>query len=178
VQDESASIQATAQPGADEVDASPEEASIEPATVEAQVVVEAPVIDEAAVVFEGTVERMSEAGTASDEEAVLVDESDPQLAEEAAAGEADEVPMESTSGEIVATAPEAVPLPPPGASRFDAELQASLDWINRSDKQVGTIQIMMLSHDRFDDRAYYEYIDSLASRGVDSWHRGEWTPPS
>jgi len=146
VQDESASIQAMAQPGTDEVDASPEEASVEPAAVEG----------------------MSEPGTASDEEAVLVDEPDPQLAEEAAAVEADEVPMESTSGEIVATAPEAVPLPPPGASRFDGELQASLDWINRSDKQVGTIQIMMLSHARFDERAYYEYFDLLASRGVDT----------
>ena len=186
VQDESVSIQATAQPGmdeagpdgpvpgeiVDEADVSPEEASVESAAVEAQVVVEAAVIDEAPVVIEespeDSAEWVSEAATASDEDVVLVDESDPQLAEESADVEADEVPMKPTSGGIVATAPEAVALPPPAANRFDGELQASLDWIHRSGKKVGTVQIMMLSHDSFDDRVYYEYINHLASRGVDT----------
>ncbi|MCP4769524.1 MAG: hypothetical protein GY875_25115 [Gammaproteobacteria bacterium] len=180
VQDESASLPATAPSVADgiepgdtvagdivvEADASTGEASVEPVTVEAAVTDAGPDVTEEA--SEDSTEVMPEAGTASVEEAVLVDEANSQLTESPAVAEADEVPVEPTSGETVATVPEAVPIPPPGASRFDSELQASLDWINRSDKKVGTIQIMMLSYDKFDDRVYYDYVDHLATRGVDT----------
>ncbi|MCP4333257.1 MAG: hypothetical protein GY785_11425 [Gammaproteobacteria bacterium] len=180
VRDESTIVPATSQPvvdGAepgdtvvsdivDEADASPEEASVEPAAVEAPVNDEAPVVIEEP--SEDSVELMSEAGTASGEDAVLVDESSLHLTEEPTAVEADEVLMETNTGETEATAPEVAPLPPTGTSRFADELQASLDWINRSDKKVGTIQIMMLSYDKFDDQAYYDYVDYLATRRVDT----------
>ena len=36
-----------------------------------------------------------------------------------------------------------------------------------SDRKTGTLQILLLSRERFDERFYYEFIDRLASRGVD-----------
>ncbi len=179
VQDEFATSRTTAQPGVTVVsdivgdaDVTPEEeASVEPVAIEEQAVVKAPVTDETPVAIEApsedTAEMMSETGKASDQEVVLVDETSPQLAEQPAATEAGEDPVEPTTGETVATTTEAVPLPPAGSSRFDAELQTSLDWINRSDKKIGTIQIMLLNYERFDDRVYYDYVDYLAARGMD-----------
>jgi len=158
----------------DDTDALPEDASVEtvavveasPGDEEAVAVDEAPLSDEEAVAVEApaedTVEMKSEPGTASDEEAVLVEETSSQQTEQSAASQVDEPPLQLT------TAPEEAPLAPAGASRFDAELQASLDWIKRSDRKVGTIQIMMLSHDKFNDRVYHDYVDYLATREVDT----------
>ena len=165
VRKEPAATQSTLQPGADEAEASAAEASVEPTVVEAPVTDEVPAASEAT--SEDSSEVMATAGTASDEEAVLVDETNLHLVEEPAAAEADEVPDEPSGGETVAAAPEAVPLPSTGSSRLDDELRASLDWINRSDKKTGTIQVMLLSKDKFDERDYYDYIDYLATRGVD-----------
>jgi len=179
VRKEPAGTQSTLQPGADEVEpaasvsaepveeaeASAAEASVEPTVVEVPVTDEVPAASEAT--SEDSSEVMATAGTASDEEAVLVDETNLHLVEEPAAAEADEVPDEPSGGETVAAAPEAVPLPSTGSSRLDDELRASLDWINRSDKKTGTIQVMLLGKDKFDERDYYDYIDYLATRGVD-----------
>ena len=52
--------------------------------------------------------------------------------------------------------------------RLERELQASMDWILGSDNSVGTIQILLLSYENFDAKAYYEHVDYLASRQVDT----------
>ena len=53
------------------------------------------------------------------------------------------------------------------ADRLLQDLQASLEWINSRDSRVGTLQIMLLRQNRFDDRVYYEYLDRLSEQGVD-----------
>lgn len=60
------------------------------------------------------------------------------------------------------TAPQA-----PAQTRLQRDLQKSLDWIRHADRKVGTLQIMLLNKDRFDETAFYEYIDSFASYGID-----------
>jgi hypothetical protein len=54
---------------------------------------------------------------------------------------------------------------PPG--RLLQDLQTSLEWIISRDNRVGTLQIMLLRQNRFDDRVYYEYLDRLSEQGVD-----------
>jgi len=51
--------------------------------------------------------------------------------------------------------------------RLRQDLQASLDWINAREKKTGTLQIMSVSQDRFDEQAYYRRLAKLASQGVD-----------
>jgi septal ring-binding cell division protein DamX len=116
---------------------------------------------------EASVEMTPPAGTVSHQQSVLMEEPDPQPAGQPGANDAGAVTA-GPAAENPLTAPEPVPSAPVVASRFDRELQASLDWIKRSDEKTGTIQIMLLSLDKFDDRAYYEYVDYLATRGVDS----------
>ena len=53
------------------------------------------------------------------------------------------------------------------SSRLERDLQSSREWINSRDSRVGTLQIMLLSQNRFDDLAYYEYLDRLSGQGVD-----------
>jgi septal ring-binding cell division protein DamX len=53
------------------------------------------------------------------------------------------------------------------SGRLLQDLQASLEWINSHDSSVGTIQIMLLRQNRFDDRVYYDYLDRLSEQGVD-----------
>jgi len=53
------------------------------------------------------------------------------------------------------------------ANRLLRDLQTSLEWAQDSSRQTGTLQIMMLSRELFDELVYYEYIDKFASRGVD-----------
>ena len=52
-------------------------------------------------------------------------------------------------------------------SRLQRDLQASLEWINNRDSSVGTLQVMLLSQKRFDERAYYDYVERLISQGID-----------
>jgi septal ring-binding cell division protein DamX len=153
---------------ADEADASSEVTVVDAVAVEETVAVDEPAEESAEEPVEGESEMVSEAGTATDEEAVLVGVLDPPVSEQSPDTVADEVPPEAVAANIeVASTPAAEPMPASGVSRFDSELQTSLDWINRSDSKVGTIQILILSYDRFDERTYYEYIEYLASRGVD-----------
>ena len=53
------------------------------------------------------------------------------------------------------------------SSRLERDLQSSREWINSRDSRVGTLQILLLSQNRFDDLAYYEYLDRLSGQGVD-----------
>jgi septal ring-binding cell division protein DamX len=52
-------------------------------------------------------------------------------------------------------------------SRLLQDLQASLEWINSRDSRVGTMQIMLLRQNRFEDRVYYKYLDRLSEQGID-----------
>jgi septal ring-binding cell division protein DamX len=79
-----------------------------------------------------------------------------------------------SNAEVVVTATEAVSAasdPPEqvtwGSARLRQDLQASLDWIAARERQTGTLQIMLLSQSRFDERVYYEHLQQLASQGVD-----------
>ena len=54
-----------------------------------------------------------------------------------------------------------------GSVRLGQDLQASLDWIATRELQTGTLQIMLLSQARFNEQAYYKYLDRLASQGVE-----------
>ena len=90
---------------------------------------------------------VSEPGTASDSEAVIVDE------QTAAADEAEVEPA---------------PIPANNRERFELELQQSLAWIEQRGDRVGTIQILLLSYDGFDADNYYAYVDNLARKQVDT----------
>jgi len=101
---------------------------------------------------------IAEPGTASDTDAVIVEEVDyaAQQAEPvdvAAAGEQSEAEAE----------PE-----PSSLSRFERELEMSREWINGKAGSIGTMQIMMLSYKTFDEAVYYDYVDSLARKQVDT----------
>ena len=72
-------------------------------------------------------------------------------------------PAITTAGAVAGTAT----LPPAGQGRLARDLQSSLDWINSRDSKIGTLQIMLLSLDRFNENNYYEYLDNLASNAVD-----------
>ncbi len=66
-------------------------------------------------------------------------------------------PSESSSASVALSPPD----------RLQRDLQTSLDWIIGRDSSVGTLQILLLSQERFKERVYYEYLDRLADEGVD-----------
>jgi hypothetical protein len=99
---------------------------------------------------------MAEPGTASDTDAVLVEEVDTSqqetaLADVAAVSAQEQAEPESSS-----------------LSRFQRELEMSRDWIKGKAESVGTMQILMLSYKTFDEAVYYDYVDSLARKQVDT----------
>ena len=100
----------------------------------------------------------AEPGTASDTDAVLVEAADfgqqeTALADAAAINEQGQAETE----------PE-----PSSTGRFQRELKMSYDWITSKAEAVGTMQILMLSFKTFDEAVYYEYVDSLARKQVDT----------
>ena len=52
-------------------------------------------------------------------------------------------------------------------SRFQRDLDNSLHWIEGQDKNMGTIQVMMIGSGNFDGEAYYSYLDTLESKNID-----------
>jgi len=97
----------------------------------------------------------AEPGTATDSDAVIVDEvSQPQESTVAAAGTKDsnDKPLQVALSE---------------KDRFAQDLKSSMDWIKARNSRIGTVQILLLSFANFEPVAYYEYIDNLASRQVD-----------
>jgi septal ring-binding cell division protein DamX len=70
-------------------------------------------------------------------------------------------------GEAKASVEETSDQTPALQGRLQRDLQASRDWVQGSDRKTGTLQIMLLTRALFNERVYYEYIDHLASRGVD-----------
>ncbi len=123
-------------------------------TIEAEniTVLETDNVAEAAV--QGT--EAAEPGTASDTDAVLVEQTGSSQQETAPADAA----AISEQGQAE---PE-----PADKSRFQRELEMSSDWITSKAESIGTMQILMLSFKTFDEAVYYEYVDSLARKQVDT----------
>jgi septal ring-binding cell division protein DamX len=96
-----------------------------------------------------------EPGTASDTEAVLV--------EEASQNDAGDTAL--ASAEISSNQPDQAELT--DMARFQQDLRFSMDWIKTREDSAGTIQILLLSFSSFDPTAYYEYLQHLANQQVD-----------
>ena len=136
----------------------------------------APAVD--AVEQDEQVAEVSEAtdtGQAPEQDAgPAVEESDTGSAEVVADGSGevatDDANEESTGAStpvtVVASRP-IVLVAPDTSVRFQADLQSSSRWIDSRDDATGTLQIMLLSQDRFNENAYYDYIDKLDRQGVD-----------
>ncbi len=56
----------------------------------------------------------------------------------------------------------------PSTDMLQSRLQATLDWIKNSRSDRGTIQIMSINFDRFDDNAFQAYLDDLREQGIDT----------
>lgn len=132
--------------------AEPEAAPETTIEVENITVLETDNVAEAAV--QGT--EAAEPGTASDTDAVLVEQTGSSQQETAPADAA----AISEQGQAE---PE-----PADKSRFQRELEMSSDWITSKPESIGTMQILMLSFKTFDEAVYYEYVDSLARKQVDT----------
>ena len=132
--------------------AEPEAAPETTIEVENITVLETDNVAEAAV--QGT--EAAEPGTASDTDAVLVEQTGSSQQETAPADAA----AISEQGQAE---PE-----PADKSRFQRELEISQDWITSKAESIGTMQILMLSFKTFDEAVYYEYVDSLARKQVDT----------
>lgn len=132
--------------------AEPEAAPETAIEVENITVLETDNVAEAAV--QGT--ETAEPGTASDTDAVLVEQTGSSQQETAPADAA----AISEQGQAE---PE-----PADKSRFQRELEMSSDWITSKAESIGTMQILMLSFKTFDEAVYYEYVDSLARKQVDT----------
>jgi septal ring-binding cell division protein DamX len=52
--------------------------------------------------------------------------------------------------------------------RLQRELRASSDWIYNNEGSVGTIQILLLSFEKFDAKGFFEHVDYLANHQVDT----------
>ena len=52
--------------------------------------------------------------------------------------------------------------------RLQRELRASSDWIYNNEGSVGTIQILLLSFEKFDAKGFFEHVDYLANHKVDT----------
>ncbi len=91
----------------------------------------------------------------------VIDEAQAPLVTDAAVSEP------APPGEATASVEEISGLTPALQSRLQRDLQTSRDWVQGSDRKTGTLQIMLLTRELFNERVYYEYIDHLASRGID-----------
>ncbi len=65
------------------------------------------------------------------------------------------------------------PAPPADAAvmprdRLLRELKRSLDWLYASDENRGTIQVLLLSFEGFDPASYFDYVDDIGRREVDT----------
>jgi len=96
-----------------------------------------------------------EPGTASDTEAVLVEEASQDDAGDTALANAEILSNQPGQAELTDMA------------RFQQDLRFSMDWVKTRDDSAGTIQILLLSFSSFDPTAYYEYLQHLANQQVD-----------
>lgn len=63
--------------------------------------------------------------------------------------------------------PETVESPELSLNWMQTSLQSSLDWILNSDSKRGTIQIMSVGSDRFDEKVFESFINDVKIQGVD-----------
>ena len=80
-------------------------------------------------------------------------------------------PVEVVATETVepaSTIPDADVADNSGIDWFQKLLITSLDWIKQGDQQRGTIQVMSIGFDRFDQSAYRTYLDELTGAGIDT----------
>jgi septal ring-binding cell division protein DamX len=96
-----------------------------------------------------------EPGTASDTDAVLVEEANQEDAGDTALASAEISSNQSDQAELS------------DMDRFQQDLRFSMDWIKTKEDSAGTIQILLLSFSSFDPAAYYEYLQHLANQQVD-----------
>ena len=91
-------------------------------------------------------------------------------AAESNATQLDEQQPDPSAGEAspVISAEVEAQMTPAGSSRFQRDIRTSLEWIDGRPGDVGTLQIMLLTQERFDEHTYYDYIDRLARQGVDT----------
>jgi hypothetical protein len=79
----------------------------------------------------------------------------------------DAVAVDSAQSDSAVTSAAQVESAPSASGRLQRDLQTSLEWINGRDSDVGTLQVMVLTQKRFDERIYYRYVERLARQGVD-----------
>jgi septal ring-binding cell division protein DamX len=96
-----------------------------------------------------------EPGTASDTEAVIVEEED-------------SAQQETTLSSETTISSDPAQVQPSSTTRFQRELERSYDWLTSKAGSVGTMQILSLSFKTFDAANFYEYVESLASKQVDT----------
>jgi septal ring-binding cell division protein DamX len=98
----------------------------------------------------------------------------PSAEETASEITAPEITAPVIPGEVEAEVPSAGSVAPSsslagfGSDRLQRDMRTSLEWIDGRAGNVGTLQIMLLNQQRFDESYYYEYIDRLARQGVDT----------
>ncbi len=78
-----------------------------------------------------------------------------------------QIELTSKQTESAAMEPEQEKANEPSTEMLHSRLQATMEWIKNSGRDRGTIQIMSISFDRFDDKAFQAYLDDLSSQGVD-----------
>jgi len=84
------------------------------------------------------------------------------------AGELESRAVDDQFVPVIDAAIETAAAVPTGPGRLEHDLQSSLAWALRSSRKKGSLQIMMLSRELFDEQVYYEYLDGFAKRGVDT----------
>lgn len=112
-------------------------------------------------------------------EVALVEESDKVEIAAPEAADAEVEAVAAVSAEVSAVASEAVtlasiqpqvessPAVPPKDS-LQQRLQDSMQWLKKSERSRGTVQIMWIGTDSFDEQAYQTYIDDLEAGKVDT----------
>ena len=58
-------------------------------------------------------------------------------------------------------------IPASSSARFESDLKNSMDWISSRGDRIGTIQILLLSQDKFDADNFYGYVAGLSDQQVD-----------
>jgi len=151
-----AEVETTNQPGSENEPAAETGINIEPEP-EIPAADETDVGSESSKAAEPEVEiiAVSEPGTMSDTEAVL----SPVIESE----QAQENTLTDTDSQVAEQNRE----PLSNEDRFQRELLVSQEWIKNQEDIVGTIQILILRFDTFDEAVYYDYVANLASRQAD-----------
>ncbi len=91
----------------------------------------------------------------------VIPEPDPE------SGQQTEIIPISNLAEESSPEPKIVEIREPEPDSLQSRLQATLDWINNGEINRGTIQIMSIRLDRFDNKAFQAYLGDLSEQGID-----------